>query len=109
MRQPGGYTVDMWNYQNDADVYRAWAQIMVHGTTDIENRRPFAVLWAGRKRGRSYRMSRAEIDAAYGPLVIQHLRVDDVFADAMGHEGYVLRGPDIEPLRAAAAAIHERA
>jgi len=41
--------------------------------------------------------------------VIQHLRVDDVFADAMGHEGYVLRGPDIEPLRAAAAAIHERA
>ena len=109
MRQPGGYTVDMWNYHNDADVYRAWAQIMVHGTTDIENARPFAVLWAGRKRGRTYRLGYPEIAKTYDHLLLQHLRVDDVFAEAMGHEGYVLRGPDLDELRAAAAAIQERA
>jgi carbamoyl-phosphate synthase L subunit-like protein len=109
MRQPGGYTVDMWNYQNDADVYRAWAQIMVHGTTDIENARRYAVLWAGRKKGRAYRLTYHQIARTYDHLLLQHLRVDDVFAAAMGHEGFVLRGPDLEPLRAAAAAIQEPA
>ena len=109
MRQPGGYTVDMWNYQNDADVYRAWAQIMVHGTTDIENARPFAVLWAGRKKGRTYRLSYAQIAKKYDRLLLQHLRVDDVFAAAMGSEGFVLRGPDLEALRAAAAEIQAQA
>ncbi len=109
MRQPGGYTVDMWNYQNDADVYRAWAQIMVHGTTDIENARPFVVLWAGRKRGRAYAMSYPEVAKKYDDVLLQHLRVDDVFAAAMGNEGYILRGPDLEPLRAAAAEIQARA
>jgi hypothetical protein len=105
MRQPGGYTVDMWNYQNDADVYRAFAQILVHGTTDIENLRPHFVLWAGRKRGRSYALTYAEVAKKYDHLLLHHLRVDDVFAAAMGNEGYVLRGPELEPLRAAAADI----
>jgi biotin carboxylase len=39
MRQPGGLTVDMWNYANDADFYRAWAQVVVHGSAEIANER----------------------------------------------------------------------
>ena len=109
MRQPGGYTVDMWNYQNDADAYRGWAQIVAHGTTDIENARAWFVLWAGRKRGRSYRLSHADVLRRFGASLVQHLRVDDVFADAMGHEGYVLRGRALDPLRDAAAEIQARA
>ncbi len=105
MRQPGGLTVDMWNYANDADFYRAWAQVVVHGTADIRNKRPNAVLWAGRKRERSYAMSHREVMARFPDLIVHHERVQDIFAAAIGNEGYILRSPDLEPLRAAAVEI----
>jgi hypothetical protein len=39
------------------------------------------------------------------PLLIHHERIDDVFATAIGNYGYILRGPDLEPLQSAAHAI----
>jgi hypothetical protein len=105
MRQPGGLTVDMWNYANDADFYRAWAQVVVHGTTDIPNERPNAVLWAGRKRERSYAMSHEDVMTRFRELIVHHERVQDIFAAAIGNEGYILRSPDLDPLRAAAVEI----
>jgi hypothetical protein len=105
MRQPGGLTVDMWNYANDADFYRAWAQVVVHGSADIANERPHAVLWAGRKRERAYALSHDEVVARFGDLVMHHERVQDIFAAAIGNEGYILRSPDLEPLQAAAREI----
>jgi biotin carboxylase len=105
MRQPGGLTVDMWNYANDTDVYRAWAQVVVHGSAEIANERPHAVLWAGRKRERAYALSHDEVMARFGHLIIHHERVQDIFAAAIGNEGYILRSPDLEPLQAAAREI----
>ena len=105
MRQPGGLTVDMWNYANDADFYRAWAQVVVHGSAEIANERPHAVLWAGRKRERTYALSHDEVMARFGDLVMHHERVQDIFAAAIGNEGYILRSPDLEPLQAAAREI----
>ena len=35
MRQPGGLTVDMWNWTSDIDFYRAWAEVIVNGTATI--------------------------------------------------------------------------
>jgi hypothetical protein len=105
MRPPGGLTVDMWNYANDADFYRAWAQVVVHGTTDIANQRPNAVLWAGRKRERSYALSHDEVMSRFRDVVVHHERVQDIFAAAIGNEGYILRSPDLEPLQAAAIEI----
>ena len=40
MRQPGGLTVDMWNWANDIDFYRAWAEVVVGGTTEVRTRAP---------------------------------------------------------------------
>jgi hypothetical protein len=105
MRQPGGLTVDMWNYANDADFYRAWAQVVVHGSAEIANERPHAVLWAGRKRERTYALSHDDVMARFGDLVMHHERVQDIFAAAIGNEGYILRSPDLEPLQAAAREI----
>jgi hypothetical protein len=105
MRQPGGLTVDMWNYANNADFYRAWAQVVVHGSAEITNARPHAVLWAGRKRERAYALSHDEVMARFGDVVMHHERVQDIFAAAIGNEGYILRSPDLEPLQAAAREI----
>jgi hypothetical protein len=45
--------------------------------------------------------------ARFGGSMVHHERVDDVFAAALGSYGYILRGPDLEPLQAAAGDILE--
>jgi ATP-grasp domain-containing protein len=105
MRQPGGLTVDMWNWANDIDFYRAWADVLVHGTTTVATKRPWYTMWVGRKVGRAYRLSHDEVVQVMGPALIHHERMDDVFATAIGNYGYILRGPDLEPLQDAAHVI----
>jgi hypothetical protein len=105
MRQPGGLTVDMWDYANEIDFYRAWAQVMVHGTTDVATDRPCACVWAGRKHGKSYRLTHDEAIARAGGRLVLHARVEPVFAAAIGDDGFILRGPDLAELQAMAADI----
>jgi hypothetical protein len=105
MRQPGGLTVDMWDYGNDIDFYRAWASVVVQGTVELLPSRANVVLWAGRKDDRVYRLSDAEIVRRYGDRIILHERVPGVFAAAIGAEGWMLKGPELEELRAAARDI----
>lgn len=105
MRQPGGLTVDMWNYANDLDFYRAWAQVVVHGTAQVATTRPYACLWAGRKHGRPYRLSYGEALARAGDRLVVHAPVEPVFAAAIGDEGFILRGPDLDELQAIATEI----
>ncbi|MCU0505578.1 MAG: ATP-grasp domain-containing protein [Chloroflexi bacterium] len=105
MRQPGGLTVDMWDWANEIDFYRAWAEVVVTGTTTVRPDHPYHCMWAGRKWGRAYALTHDEVVARLGPLLVHHERVDDVFAPAIGNYGYILRGPDLEPLAHAAEEI----
>jgi hypothetical protein len=108
MRQPGGLTVDMWDWANDMDFYRAWAEVIVDGTTTIRPSRSNACLWAGRKDGHAYALRHAEIMKRFGDLIVHHERMAGVFAAAIGSEGYIMRNPDLAPMQAAAAAIQAR-
>jgi hypothetical protein len=108
MRQPGGAVVDLWNWAGDVDFYRAWAEVVVRGTTTISSDKPFYVMWSGRKPGRPYRLSHEEVARRFGHLLIHVERVDDVFATAMGSFGYVLRHPDLATLLQASAAILDK-
>jgi len=105
MRQPGGAVVDMWNWAGDVDFFRAWAEMLVHGTATISSRKPAYVLWSGRKPGRPYRLTHEEVATRFADLLIHVERVDDVFATAMGAFGYILRHPDLDTLLAASAEI----
>jgi len=105
LRQPGGLTVDMWNWANDIDFYRAWAEVVVRGTTTVRTERPWYVMWAGRKVGRTYRLGHDEVLREFRRELVHHERIDDVFATAIGNYGYILRGPELEPLQAAAHTI----
>jgi hypothetical protein len=105
MRQPGGLTVDMWNWANDIDFYRAWADVVTRGTASITTTRPYYCLWSGRKAGKVYAMSHEEVVARFGRLLVHHERVDDVFSAAIGNFGYILRDPSLETLLAANAEI----
>ena len=100
MRQPGGLTVDMWNWANDIDVYRSWAEVIVRGTTDVRPSRANYCFWAGRKVGHRYQLPHEEVVRQCGDRLVHHARVDDVFSAAIGNYGYILRGPDLGPLQA---------
>jgi hypothetical protein len=105
MRPPGGAVVDMWNWAGDVDFYRAWAEVVVTGTTAIDSAKPAYVMWAGRKPGRPYRLTHEQVVERFAAELIHVERVDDVFATAMGSFGYMLRGPRLDPLLAASADI----
>ena len=105
MRPPGGWTVDMWNYSNDFDFYREWANVLVNGTFEATIARPYNVLYASRRDGRSYVMSHDEVLAEFGSLIVHESRMERVLASAMGDHGYVMRSPDLEPLIDAAQRI----
>ena len=105
MRPPGGWTVDMWNYSNDFDFYREWANVVVNGAFGAEIARPYNVLYASRRDGRPYVMSHDEVLAQFGSLIVHESRMERVLASAMGDHGYVMRSPDLEPLVLAAQRI----
>jgi hypothetical protein len=95
----------MWNYSNDFDFYREWANVVVNGAFGAEIARPYNVLYASRRDGRPYVMSHDEVLAEFGSLIVHESRMERVLASAMGDHGYVMRSPDLEPLVLAAQRI----
>ena len=87
MRFPGGWTVDMFNFANDIDLYREWANVLVNGRFDDVITRPYHVLYVSRRDIRSYALSRDDVLHHYGHLVVKEGRMDRVLATAMGDEG----------------------
>lgn len=109
LRPPGGLTVDMWNYQNDADLFGGWAKVLVTGTCEIANERPWHCAYVGRKQHATYAASHEEVICRLRGLLMHHQRIDDVFSGAIGNYGYVLRAADFDTLAGAAEFIQRRA
>jgi len=107
MRPPGGWTVDMFNYANDFDLYREWANVVVNGRFDATVTRRYHVVYASRRDGRNYVMSHDDVMREFSDLIVQQARMDAVIAVAMGDQGYVMRHAEAEPLIDAAKRIQE--
>jgi hypothetical protein len=108
IRPPGGLTVDMFNYANEFDFYREWANVVVHGRFDATITRPYACGYAGRKHRLSYRLSHDEVLDRFGPMLVYHSPMSSIFATAIGDYGYILRDPSEERVVAACRAIQEK-
>ncbi|MEI7705551.1 MAG: carboxylate--amine ligase [Deltaproteobacteria bacterium] len=109
VRPPGGLTVDMWNYQNDANLYRAWADLLVHGNVRQRFERAYVVAYVGRKDRYRYALPLPEILSRYHSLLVHHEPVNDVFSAALGNYGFILRSPSLAELADAAADIQAKA
>jgi hypothetical protein len=109
IRPPGGFTVDMWNFQGDLDMYREWGNLLVRGQLSTRPTRPWFVTWVGRKDRFQYAHDLGALHDRLGPLLVHYARVEDIFARAIGNQGFILRSPDLEPLVEAAALIHQKA
>jgi hypothetical protein len=109
IRPPGGLTIDMFNYANDVDVYKLWADLVVNGKFEAVCERPYFVLYSGRKNHLDYALSNSEIGERFSSLICHQERITDVFAPAIGNYGFLLRHTELEPLLAAAAEIQRKA
>lgn len=91
MRPPGGYTTDMFNYACDIDIYRTWAELLVHNQTDLNYSRKYHCCYASRKNNQRYVHSQDDILSRYGKSIIQIESVPGVFSSALGDIGYIFR------------------
>jgi len=105
MRPPGGLTMDMFNYANDANLYQAWANVVVGRDVEAEYARPYHCAYVGRKERLRHRMTHEEILRAYGNLIVHHGPMSAVLSPALGNYSYLVRSPGLDVLRDAGAAI----
>lgn len=106
MRPPGGYTTDMFNYTADIDIYRAWAELLVHGRADLDYERRYHCCYASRKQAARYAHAHEEVLSRFGRLILQVESVPGVFRSALGDIGYIFRAPDLEQVLEAVRFIH---
>ncbi len=108
MRPPGGLTMDMFNYANDIDLYKEWANVVVFNRFTSDYSRPYHCCYVGRRFRNSYCHAHEEILAAVGHLIPYHEPINSTFGTALGDYGYLVRSPDIKEIHAIANLILEK-
>jgi hypothetical protein len=98
MRPPGGLTTDMFNYSNDIDIYREWANVVMNNKFDAVFTRPYFCCYIGRKWSKHYIHSHSEILEAFPEQVVHHEPISGVFAAALGDYGYLVRSPEMDEI-----------
>lgn len=98
-RPPGGLTIDMWNYANDFDVFREYANIVKDNLFEAEILRPYNVVYISRKANQHYVHSLDDIWANFGDKIISIQSVPGVFAKIMGENGILARTTTLDEMR----------
>ncbi|MFH1991754.1 MAG: ATP-grasp domain-containing protein [Pseudomonadota bacterium] len=106
MRPPGGFTTDMFNYACDIDIYRVWAELLVHQQTELPFTRRYHCCYASRKNNRRYLYDHDDIMARYGEFMIQVASVPGVFSSALGDIGYIFRSAELDDIFEITQFIH---
>jgi len=106
-RPPGGLTTDMFNYANDIDVYREWANVVVRGRFDARCERPYHVCYIGRKSSKRYAHSHEEVLGKYGRAILTHTPIDSIFRRAIGDYAYLVRASTMDEIRPVVAFIQQ--
>ncbi len=107
MRPPGGFTTDMFNYACDIDIYRIWAELLVHNQAAVDYTRSYHCCYVSRKFNRRYALSHEDILARYGSVMVQVESVPGVFSSALGDIGYMFRSPSLDEVLEIARSIHQ--
>ena len=98
MRPPGGLTTDMFNYANEIDIYKEWANIVVHNRFSAAYHRPYHCCYVSRKFNKRYLHSHGEILEKFGGQILHHDSISGVFSTALGNYGYITRSSDLNEI-----------
>ena len=92
MRPAGGYTPDMLNFSQSADVYQIWADMVCYDKVqnqDLNGSKYFCV-YAGRRDGRHYQHTHEEVLERYGSRMVMCDRMPEALAMDMGNQMYTV-------------------
>jgi len=106
MRPPGGFTTDMFNYANDIDIYREWANVVVRNEFQAVYERKYHCCYIGRKSRKRYSRAHEQVVRELGPLLVFHTPVSGVFRSAIGDYGYLVRSASMDDIRRAIEIVH---
>lgn len=109
MRPPGGMTTDMFNFSNDIDIYREWANVIVHNHFAAQPSRAYHCAYIGRKFNQVYARSHEQILAEFADRIVHHENISGVFSAALGDYGYLVRSPDLSEIHIMADYVHKPA
>ncbi|HHW7568331.1 TPA: ATP-grasp domain-containing protein [Mannheimia haemolytica] len=98
-RPPGGLTIDMWNYANDFDVFREFANIVKENKFYADIQHPWNVVYISRKANQNYVNSIEAVCEKFAGNIISVQSVPGVFAKVMGEQGILARTETMEQMR----------
>jgi len=105
IRPPGGFTMDMFNFACDINMYSVWARLAAGEKFQLDYKRKYFCCYVGRKYRLSYKYSHEEVMAKLGPMVVLHQELPEVLARAMGNCGYILRAEKLDDVMEAVRLI----
>jgi len=106
-RPPGGYTMDMFNFACDADLYQVWASMVSKRLAHFNYSRKYHIAYVSRKNHYSYQQSHQQILAAFPDELVLHAELPEIMARAMGNHGYLIRNESLDRLLEIQQFIHE--
>ena len=90
MRPSGGYTPEMYNYANETDVYKIWADMIAFDCNTMPMDRPHHFgAFIGRRDNVNYKLSHDEILRRYGHCLKMASRVPDALSALMANQMYL--------------------
>ncbi|EXI62792.1 carboxylate--amine ligase [Mannheimia granulomatis] len=98
-RPPGGLTIDMWNYANNFDVFKEFANIVKENKFYSNIQHPWNVVYISRKANQNYVNSIDAVCEKFASNIISVQTVPGVFAKIMGEHGILARTETIEQMR----------
>lgn len=99
MRPSGGVSPDMMNYANSTDVYCIWADMIVYDKTEAASSTDkYFCVFVGRRDGRPYKYSHADVLSKYRADITISDRLPDALSGAMGNQMYMARFKEEEQM-----------
>lgn len=92
MRPSGGVTPDMINYAGSVDIYRLWADMIMHDRVWVnEERSRYYCVFVGRRDTRAYRYSHMDVIRQYAHRIVMQERLPQALSNTMGNDLYLAR------------------
>ncbi len=89
MRPAGGYTPDMYNFSQETDVYKIWADMIAFDTNTKPIGNHHYCAFYSRRDGKIYKMDDYEIMLKYAGNLVMNGRIPDALSGCMANQMYV--------------------
>ena len=107
IRPPGGFSMDMFNYACDIDMYQAWADVQAKGTISFPYSRKYHTCFISRRDNIRYKRTNDQAINDLGNMLVYYKRLPPIIARGMGDDGYLVRSETLDGIMQAVHIIQD--